>query len=212
MAAFALKGRIGVEEEAEAPPVCAAHPIASLVRLVFFPATAAPRKRILFCAAGSETNLLNITKSAGEELAKIMRVEVAIVARPPELPSAAARHGRRFHAPDFWPGKATQLGERLWLLPTETLSSAPDEVCTAGPLSDHLPFEYVLYAASVTDSVFPLVCSHCEAAVLVITANRTRREAVLQAKRLLQQCNIKLLGAVLQDRKFPIPESIYRRL
>jgi Mrp family chromosome partitioning ATPase len=48
--------------------------------------------------------------------------------------------------------------------------------------------------------------------VLVLEANSTRKEAALMVMEGLRAAQIKVLGAVLNKRTFPIPESLYRRL
>ena len=48
--------------------------------------------------------------------------------------------------------------------------------------------------------------------VLVVTANRTRRAVALGAAQALLAAGARVLGTVLADRTFPIPETIYRRL
>ena len=73
-------------------------------------------------------------------------------------------------------------------------------------------FDYFLLSAAINDSGMPGVCNLCDAAVLVITANITRREAAVKAKEQLLRHGVTLLGMVLDQRTMPIPESIYRRL
>ncbi len=48
--------------------------------------------------------------------------------------------------------------------------------------------------------------------VLVLEANATRREAAIRVSEQLRASHIRILGAVLNKRTFPIPESLYRRL
>jgi protein-tyrosine kinase len=48
--------------------------------------------------------------------------------------------------------------------------------------------------------------------VLVLEANSTRKETALMVMESLRAAQIKVLGAVLNKRTFPIPESLYRRL
>jgi protein-tyrosine kinase len=48
--------------------------------------------------------------------------------------------------------------------------------------------------------------------VLVLEANSTRRVAARKAKQKLEAANVQVLGTVLNNRTFPIPEKIYRRL
>jgi len=48
--------------------------------------------------------------------------------------------------------------------------------------------------------------------VLVLKANTSRRESARKAVQDLQTAKVRVLGAVLNQRTFPIPESIYRKL
>jgi Mrp family chromosome partitioning ATPase len=48
--------------------------------------------------------------------------------------------------------------------------------------------------------------------VLVLEANATRKEAALKVMENLRNAQIKVLGAVLNKRTFPIPESLYDKL
>jgi capsular exopolysaccharide synthesis family protein len=48
--------------------------------------------------------------------------------------------------------------------------------------------------------------------VLVLKANASRKQTAKQAVASLQEGNAKVLGAVLNQRQFPIPEAIYKRL
>jgi len=48
--------------------------------------------------------------------------------------------------------------------------------------------------------------------VLVIQAENKRAEVAIQAKEHLEQAGAKILGAVLNRRRYIIPEIVYRRL
>lgn len=48
--------------------------------------------------------------------------------------------------------------------------------------------------------------------ILVVEANSTRRDRALQLKAELEEADVRLLGAVLNNRTFPIPDAIYSRL
>ena len=48
--------------------------------------------------------------------------------------------------------------------------------------------------------------------VLVLEAHDTRRETAQKAKEMLDAGGVPVLGAVLNKRTYPIPESLYRRL
>ncbi len=51
-----------------------------------------------------------------------------------------------------------------------------------------------------------------EGIVLVLEANVTRRAAAARASQMLRSAGVPLLGTVLDQRTFPVPESIYRRV
>jgi Mrp family chromosome partitioning ATPase len=48
--------------------------------------------------------------------------------------------------------------------------------------------------------------------VLVLEANATRRDAARRVKEILNAANVSVLGVVLNNRTFPIPDVLYRRL
>jgi len=48
--------------------------------------------------------------------------------------------------------------------------------------------------------------------VLVLEANATRRESALRVTEMLRAAQVQVLGAVLNKRTFPIPQSLYHRL
>jgi Mrp family chromosome partitioning ATPase len=51
-----------------------------------------------------------------------------------------------------------------------------------------------------------------EGVVLVLQANSTRREAARKAKESLESAKVRLWGAVLNKRTFPVPEFVYRNI
>ena len=51
-----------------------------------------------------------------------------------------------------------------------------------------------------------------DAAILVVEANSTRCLSAKNAQQTLAAAGIRLLGTVLQNRSFPIPGRIYKRL
>jgi Mrp family chromosome partitioning ATPase len=52
----------------------------------------------------------------------------------------------------------------------------------------------------------------CDGLVLVLTANKTRRLVAVQIKDQLNKAQIPLLGTVLAERRFPVPQGLYRSL
>jgi Mrp family chromosome partitioning ATPase len=52
----------------------------------------------------------------------------------------------------------------------------------------------------------------CDGLVLVLTANKTRRLVAAQVKDQLNKAQVPLLGTVLAERRFPVPQGLYRSL
>ena len=57
-----------------------------------------------------------------------------------------------------------------------------------------------------------LLARMADAAILVVKAEATRREVIAQAKRNLEETGLRILGVVLNRRRYHIPESVYRLL
>jgi succinoglycan biosynthesis transport protein ExoP len=75
-------------------------------------------------------------------------------------------------------------------------------------------FDYVLLdvAALNTCNDGIVLGSLSDGIVLVLKANSSRRDTARQALQQLQDANIPIFGAVLNQRTFPIPEALYKRL
>jgi Mrp family chromosome partitioning ATPase len=75
-------------------------------------------------------------------------------------------------------------------------------------------FEYVLIDAPAlnlgNDGI--MLSQAAEGVVLVLKANASRREAARVAVQELQDAGGRVLGAVLNQRTFPIPQAIYSKL
>ena len=120
------------------------------------------------------------------------------------------------HVRDF----ARQLpGGHLWILTSGSQSSDPGAVLTSErfrSLLNELRAEFdfvVIDAPSVNlyaDAI--LLGKLTDGVVLVVQANSTRRETARKAKESLESAKVKLLGAVLNKRTFPIPEALYRKI
>ena len=98
------------------------------------------------------------------------------------------------------------LGPALDLVQTQRVRAVLDEI------QRHYAF-VVLDGAPLVDSPeSSFLAAATDGVVLVVRANRTRREVVQRGLRLLHQSNCQVLGAVLNERKYPIPSFLYRRL
>ena len=112
-----------------------------------------------------------------------------------------------------------QVASNLWLLSgcrvalNEGVTASLERI-QLGIESLPAEFEYVVINAApiglYSDAV--LRGQKADGAVLVLEANSTRRASARAVKQALDRANIRLLGTVLNNRTFPIPETFYALL
>ena len=85
--------------------------------------------------------------------------------------------------------------------------------------TDHLRdlrslFDFVLICAPPMSEVPSIVGlgQRVDGAVLIVEAHDTKRDVALRVKQEWERANTRLLGAVLNNRTFPIPKALYARL
>jgi Mrp family chromosome partitioning ATPase len=75
-------------------------------------------------------------------------------------------------------------------------------------------FDYILISAPAlrreTEATF--IGQLADGVALIVEANHSRRETVRRAIEQLESARVRILGAVLDQRTFPIPEKLYRML
>lgn len=110
-------------------------------------------------------------------------------------------------------------GRNLWIVPSGSPEAGAQGLFASGPLRSRIgelrkEFDYVLIDAppvsSCGDAV--LLGQMADGVILVVEANSTRRETARLAKETFEDAEIRLLGGVLNNREFPIPEALYRKL
>lgn len=57
-----------------------------------------------------------------------------------------------------------------------------------------------------------VLASNVDGVVIVVEAGRSRRDQILNTQRTIEQAGGKFLGFVLNKRRYPVPEWLYRRL
>lgn len=75
-------------------------------------------------------------------------------------------------------------------------------------------FDYVLMDAAPVGT-YPecaVLCDKADSVILVVKHGSTRREVVMRTKETITRAGGRILGVVLNRRRFPIPEFLYRRL
>jgi capsular exopolysaccharide synthesis family protein len=199
-----------------------------LVQAVFLAAGANPPHVVMFSGIDSGNGCSHICAQAAAVLASNVPGSVCLVdanLRTPSLPEffgTTNHHGLtdslrsngsiREYAKKLQP-------ENLWLLSCGSLAADSSALLNSELLKSRIAelrkeFDYVLIDSpplnTYSDGV--VLGQLADGLVLVLEANATRREAALRVAESLRAKDIRLLGAVLNKRTFPIPDSLYHRL
>jgi Mrp family chromosome partitioning ATPase len=197
-----------------------------LVQRIFLLPEPGTFRTVVFCGVEQEDGSSSICAHAGQILAAHVNRPVCIVdadlrtCRLHEYFGVSNEKGLAEALLHFDPVRnyVQKLAiANLWVMPCRSVSAgtalAPDRLRQR--LKElRAEFEYVLIhvsAASVSGDAVQLG-KLADGVVLVVRANATHREAARKAKENLQSGNVTLLGAVLSNRRFPIPDALYHRL
>lgn len=114
---------------------------------------------------------------------------------------------------------AVQMRRNLWLVSCGAESESANEMLTSDRMRSRLAelaneFDYLLLdVASLKSANHGIVLGQLvDGVVMVLKAHSTRRDSSRDFIQSLQAANVRVLGAVLNQRTFPIPEKIYRRI
>jgi hypothetical protein len=194
--------------------------IRGLVRRVFLANTGHPVKQVVFSAADSGTDVATICERVARALALETSGEVAIVSRHSPTPEMTPL---QIH-PSYSGTSAikpwsTQVEPNLWRVPESGLLELYPEPATAqcwlwalAELRNDFEYAVIHGPASGASSESALLGRLADGIILVIEANTTRRATARKIKETLVGAGSRILGTVLSERTFPVPEEIYRRL
>jgi Mrp family chromosome partitioning ATPase len=106
------------------------------------------------------------------------------------------------------------LASKLVLDPVRSGSLAPSQFLKKSVEDLRQTFEYILIDVPGANhgNNAGVLGQLADAAILVIEANSTRKAAAAKAKKTMEAMNVKLLGTILNNRSYPIPEKLYQRL
>jgi Mrp family chromosome partitioning ATPase len=200
---------------------------AKLVQRLFLSGPGALRL-VVFCSAEPGGGAGQICARASEVLAAQVPGGVCAVDGNFSLPQLHRHFGVA-----SWPGLTDALSDHgpldsfihqthianLWLMSCG--SNASDRRTPLKPdrlnarLADlRSQFDYILVSAPPAHLSADAIAlgQFSDGVVLVLEANATRREVAQKSRLSLETANVKLLGAVLNNRTFPIPKAIYSKL
>jgi protein-tyrosine kinase len=205
-----------------------AEEVGKLVQRLFLLAGSGQNRMVVFTSAEPASGCSWICHNASEILASQASGSVCIVDANLGAPGLHQRFGVKNH---FGLTDSLQQtgpirnfasavdGTNLWLLSSgKEVAHWQNLLCSdRGRQRLHelqQEFDYVLIdAPSLSQSNAAIMLgSATNGAVLVLKANSSRREVARKAMDDLKAANVNFLGAVLNQRTFPIPEPIYKRL
>jgi Mrp family chromosome partitioning ATPase len=199
-----------------------------LVQTVFFRPGKESRRVVVFAGATAGTGCSSICVGAAEALAAQVEEPVCIVDSNLRLPSLHLclgvdnREGLSEALLNGGPiRKYLQKlpTPNLWFLTSGRNSSPMMGVTSSSRLASRIvelrqEFRYTLMDSppvNVYSDAVPLVQAS-DGVILVVAANSTRRDAACKAKACFENAGASLLGVVLNNRTYPIPQVIYERL
>lgn len=192
--------------------------IRGLVRQVFFAGAPHSIRQVVFSPIEADAGVRTLCRRVGEALARETANSIAVLSansrllvNPDQLTEPPPRENLR-------PLQriATRVRDNLWLVPR----SGPDfGLGSASSLLSFLAelrreFEYsIVEAPPAGESIEAATMSQfADGIILVLTAHRTRRVTARKVKEMLEASHVRVLGTILSERVFPVPEGIYRRL
>jgi protein-tyrosine kinase len=207
------------------PESFAEEQIRGLVRQVFLPGWPKPAHQVVFSPVDGETDISAICMQIGLALSAQGSGSTCLVEA--NLSGPGLEQVLETNGLDLVPNQersamrdsSRRLSNELWLV-SRSAFLGEDENAWSGPwLRERLTqlrqtYDYtVIYGPPAgTGSAAALLASLCDGMVLVVEANSTRRVAAQKVKESLHAAKARLLGTVLSERTFPIPQAIYRRL
>jgi protein-tyrosine kinase len=198
-----------------------------LVQSVFL-LQGAPHRTVLFAGVDSGSGCSRICVDAAETLAHNASGSICLVDANFRAPSLPESFGTSNHY-----GLADALRKdgpvrhfvkslrpkNLWLLSCGSAANESTGLLNSEKMKARIrelreEFDYILLDAPPLSTYADAVAlgQLADGVVLVLEAHSTKREAASRVADHLRAANVKILGAVLNKRTFPIPESLYQLL
>jgi len=195
-----------------------------LIQRIFLSANGSAPRQVVLCGVDDENGSSSVCGMAGRILAANSARPVCLVDANVRSPRLSGMFGIEGTSPFFGPSaplrdQCMKIGDNLWLAGPEILADDSRVLLPPDGLKKRLAqlretFEHMLIDAPGTN-----VCGDAQllglvadAAILVIEADSTRRLVARKAKETFDAAGVRLLGTVLHNRSFPIPEKLYKKL
>jgi len=188
--------------------------IHALVQRLFFRHGSGPVRHVGFTPVEASTATATLCIEVARALAQEGRYDVGLIDThsDPVLLQKHLQIPSPSHALKTWP-----IGPRLWMVPRQSWrTDAGGERITDQDLSRLREltgeFDFSILWCAPFSWLTTSIGQACDGLVLVLTANKTRRLVAAQIKDQLSKAQVPLLGTVLAERRFPVPQGLYRSL
>ena len=188
--------------------------IHALVQQLFFRHESKPVRHVGFAPIDPSTTTETLSLEVAKALAEEDRYDVGLIDAHPD--SVPLQTKLQIPSPNRAEGNCP-IGSRLWLVPRQSwLPESCGQRITDQNLSRlrelTTEFDFSILSCSPVSWLTASIGQACDGLVLVLTANKTRRLVAAQIKAQLSKAQVPLLGTVLAERRFPVPQGLYRNL
>ena len=187
--------------------------IQALVQQLFFRRVPAPVRHVGFAAIEAQTEMAQLCLETALVLAESCTHDVGLI----DAGLQSVPLHTRLQIPDGnHPDKAWQIAPRLWLAPRRSwLDDSPQRIwepSLARLRTVTMEFDFSILCFDPVSWLTARISQTCNGLVMVLAANKTRRLVAVQMQEQLRRARVPLLGTVLAERRFPVPEGLYRNL
>ena len=188
--------------------------IHSLVQRLFFCPESKPVRHVGFAPVEESTRTEPLCLEVATALAEEGRYDVALIDAYPgsvplqtelQLPSPTSAESSWLIAPHLW-----IVARQSWLSDTEGHNLTDQNLASLEDVTSDFDFTILRFGPISWHTAS--IAKACDGLALVLTANKTRRIVATRIKDQLRKAGVPLLGTVLADRSFPVPEGLYRIL
>jgi len=191
--------------------------IRGLVQRVFLANGSVPLRQVVFSAVGQQQDVGGLCDQVGEALALETHADVAIVSR--EHSSAQTVKASQHTAAGAIKTRSTRLTSNLWRVPGfdprdcgEASGTAAYWLFCLAELREEFEYSVIQGPEAGVSNEAALLGQLTDGIILLLGAHSTRKAIARNVKQSLEGAQSRILGTVLRERRFPVPERIYRRL
>jgi Mrp family chromosome partitioning ATPase len=180
------------------------------------------RRQVVFCgideADGSHSLCARVARRLAEEVPSLVCVVDANLRGPARLPELFPSDSLPLSEGGTTYKLMRQITENLWLASSDSaaknggLPTLEQVGAFVKDLRDQFAYMVISAPPAGLYGDATLLGQMVDGVVIVLEANSTRRVVARRAKLALEAGNVRVLGTVLNNRTFPIPEKIYRLL